>query len=139
MKTCDAALRRYYWQVRQYIPGAPRLKKNVLEEIKGSVALYRVENPNADFAQIQAHFGTPLQIAAAYVENLGTAELLNRLRAQRRITRIVAGAMSAALILWAVGVTTVVIHDLHNNPAFVVEEIGEYPPGYVVVDECGGE
>ena len=89
-----------------------------MEQIEDRVRDFLEQNPDADLAQLQTAFGDPQIIAAAYVENTGTAEILRSLRIRRRIVTIVVAAVTAILLSWAVMVTwaTISLSNSTNNP-----------------------
>ncbi len=101
----DPALRRYYREVRGWLPGTRKMKREILDQVRSSIEAYLEEEPGADMAGVEARFGSPQAIAAASVEARDTGELLRDLRIKRRIVSMVAGVLAAALILWA-GVVT---------------------------------
>ena len=67
MTTLEPALRQYYREIRSYLPCSRKHKDRILNEIRTNILQYLEENPEVDFAGIQAHFGSPKTIAAAYV------------------------------------------------------------------------
>ncbi len=93
-------LKAYYRQIRGWLPCGGRLRKQMMQEIKATVEGYRAERPEADFSALQAHFGTPQQIAAAFVDEMGTEELLRALRVRRRIMKIVFLFLLLILIIY---------------------------------------
>lgn len=101
----DPALNHYYKEISSWLPCSKKLKKQIIGQIQSCVEDYLAQKPDTDIAQLKNHFGDPQTIAATYVENTGTAEILKDLRIKKRIVRIVAGVMATILILWA-GVVT---------------------------------
>lgn len=101
MKINDPALKRYYKAINSWLPCSRKLRKQIIGQIQNCVEAYLEQNPDADITQLKNHFGDPQTIAATYVENTGTAEILKDLRIRRRIVRIVAGVMAVMLIMWA--------------------------------------
>lgn len=101
----NRAAERYFQQVKSWIPCAGKMKKDVLTQIWDEIGGYLEENPDAGEADLRQRFGTPQQIAVAYVGEVDGSELLRNLRLRRRIARIVAGAAIAATLMWAVAVT----------------------------------
>ena len=80
MKKIKWQLRRYYWEVKSFLPCSRKLKKRCIADLKANVEGFLEQNPQAGFAAIQERFGTPRQIAAAFVEEADTEQLLRRLR-----------------------------------------------------------
>lgn len=110
MQNLNAALRRYYRTIRSYLPCSNKLKRKVLNEIQGNVDAYLIEFPDADIAQIEARFGTPQAIAAAYVNDMDTKELLYALRIRRKITTSITVCIMLFLLLWGVTVGAAYVH-----------------------------
>lgn len=104
----NAAVRQYLREIRSWLPCSCRLKRGILDRIKNTIADYLEENPNANYAEIKARFGTPQQIASTYVDEMGTGELLRDLRIRKKILRCVAVAAMLIVALW-VGVLTYLI------------------------------
>lgn len=101
MNKNERALKRYYKEISCWLPCSRKLKKQIIGRIQYCVEEYLEQNPDADIAQLKNHFGDPQTIAATYVENTGTAEILKDLRIRKRIVRIVATVMVFILIMWA--------------------------------------
>lgn len=95
-------LKHYYRQVSAWLPCGGRLKKQLMSSITATVDGYLAEHPEADFAALQAHFGSPQQIASAFVDEMETEELLNALRIRRKIVSIIFGCIIAILAIWAI-------------------------------------
>ena len=102
MKKNNCALRRYYREIRSFLPVSCKQKNRVIADLRNSVEAYLDANPEADMQEIQTHFGTPNSIAAAYVDNADTADLLRDLRIRKRIVAIVvAGVLLVVLAIVA--------------------------------------
>lgn len=100
MNSLDRSLNHYYRQVKSWVPCSHKPKTTLVTRLKESVQTYLEANPEADFPQIQAHFGTPETIATAYAEEMGTDKLLQDLRVRRKVVATVAGTMAVVLALW---------------------------------------
>ena len=119
----DRALKRYYKAVRGWLPCSQKLKKQILAQIQDSVENYLEQNPEADPTQLQAYFGDPQTIAAAYVENTGTAEILKGLRIRRRVVTAVTAALVIALVLWGSVVTWAAMKTHRNINGYGIQRI----------------
>lgn len=109
-------LKKYYRQVGSWLPCSGKMKRDIMERIRASITAWLDDHPAADIAALVAHFGTPRQIAAAYVDNTATDELLKALRVRRRIVGIVTACAAVIILLWACVVTAAYI-DAHNSAA----------------------
>ena len=94
-------VQRYFRTIRSYLPCSRKLKKRIINEIEISVNSFLGDHPDATIVDVRARCGEPQNIAAAYVDDMNTPELLHALRVRRKvITGIVAGII-AALLMWA--------------------------------------
>lgn len=119
MNSRELALRRYYWTIRSYLPCSGKLKKQILMEIRTNISHYLEEFPEAEFSQIEGRFGTPQSIAAAYVDDMNTQELLRALRIRRRIVKFIICSLLLVLIAWAGAVGYVTTKAVANYPGNV--------------------
>lgn len=117
------ALGAYCRAVKSWLPCDRKQKRSILEKSRLDVAGYLEENPAADMDAIQARFGTPQAIAAAYVDDMDTAGLLHSLRIRKRIVTLVAGTMAAILLTWAGVVTWAVVDEINSKDAVIVDTI----------------
>lgn len=108
-------LNAYYRQIQGWLPCGGKLKKQLMMNIVATIEDYRVEHPEADFAALQAHFGTPQQIASAFVDEMGTAELLNALHTRRKIIKIVLLCAAAIVAIWGIAVLSLWIIGLQDT------------------------
>ena len=96
----DSALKRYIRSISDALPCSMRAKKQIISQIRESIVVYLQENPEADLATVQAHFGTPQEIAASYVNEQDTSTLLHKMSIQKKVLAIVAGVMAAIFLMW---------------------------------------
>lgn len=121
----DAVLRRYLREVKGWLPCGGKMKKELLGKIGGTVSGYLEENPEGDYAALVCRFGTPQQIASAYVDEIETPELLHSLRIRRRIVKIVSGTALVVVILWVGVVAASFAYNVINDNGYYVDEITE--------------
>lgn len=95
------AVRRYLREIRGWLPCSGKMRRVILERIENTVLEYLIENPETSYEELTEQFGVPQQIAASYVEEMGTNELLRDLRIRRRIIGTIAAAAIAVVVLWA--------------------------------------
>lgn len=126
MKKIKWQLRRYYWKVKSFLPCSRKLKKRCIGDLKANVEGFLEQNPQADFAAIQERFGTPRQIAAAFVDETDTEQLLRWLRIRRWVVAAISVVTIAALIVLGVLYYrgTKVIDETFGG--YIVEAIQDY-------------
>ena len=96
----EKTIRRYCRAVGSYLPCARRQKRQLLRDLRQRLEEYRDEHP--DETSPEERFGTPQQVAAGYVDDMDTTELLQALRYRRRvITAVVSGILAALVVLTA--------------------------------------
>lgn len=100
MGSNSSAAKCYIRSVSGALSCTGNMKKRIVSQIRDSVEEYMQENPNADLAMVQAHFGTPQEIAASYVDEQDRSVLLKKLSIRKRILAIVAGVMAVILLMW---------------------------------------
>ena len=101
----NRSIKKYLRRVRSMLPCSRKMKKRTMEQIRKEVTLFLTDHPEADYNAVISHFGEPETIAAAYVESMGTAEILRKLRIRRRIVSAVAIVLAFVVITWATFVT----------------------------------
>lgn len=120
-------IHRYCRKIRSWLPCPAKEKNAILAQIKINIADYQNQNPDADFAAIAAHFGTPQSIASSCVDLMDTGELLRRLRIRRRITAIILILAAIILVTWAGTVIWAIIREIINTNGYGITE----PPTYI--------
>ena len=127
MNLTTIRLCRYYRQIRSYLPCSRRLKNHIMDEIRSNIAGFLEENPGASLAQVEARFGTPQAIAAAYVDDMDTQELLKALHIRQKITTIVTACVLIILLMWGITVLSAFIHAYGTTTGYIESYITENP------------
>ena len=89
-------VKRYLRQVKSWLP----CRKKIIDEIKSNLLSFCVETSNSDYPSIVERFGTPQQIAAAYVDEQDTVTLLEDLRIKHKIMKWVSFVLAIILATW---------------------------------------
>lgn len=108
-------LKQYYRQIQSWLPCGGKIKRQMMASITANIEGYLAEHPQTDFAALQSHFGTPQQIAATYVDDMDTAELLGAIHNRRRILQSVIRGVTAIVAIWTVVMLIVLIVGLINE------------------------
>lgn len=125
MKNHKSIIRQYLRTVSSYLPCSHRVKKHILNEIEGNMNAYFEENPEANYNQIEVRFGSPQGIAAAYVDDMDTQELLRTLLIRKKVKTAIIGCLFSIVLLWAIGVSYIMIHEVTHFPGTVYIDSGE--------------
>ena len=125
MGNLDAALKRYYRSIRKDLPCSYKMKKIIMQQIQESVGLFLEQNPDADFAAVQLHFGEPQIIALSYIEDENAPELLQKMHIKKRILAIIASAVALALVMWMAVVAWGIISEQQTKEGHIIVDIIE--------------
>jgi hypothetical protein len=121
----DAALKQYYRSIRSELPCNWGQRNRILRQIRESVDNYLEENPDADFAAIEAHFGNAQTIASSYIDVQDAPELLRKMRIKKRVTAIIVGAVAVVLLIWGAAVVWAMIDVGDSNDGGIEVIVGE--------------
>ena len=102
----NAQVRRYLREIQGCIPCHGKAKYEILRKIKGMIRAALSDAPEMSYEMLVARFGTPQQIAASYVDELDTPELLKKLRMRNKIIAIVCATAAIILAIWVGVVVT---------------------------------
>lgn len=126
---------RYYRRsVFRLLPCARRQKRHILSGFDAALNDYIGAHPNADYAELQAHFGSPETVAASYVESAGAAELLRSLNTRRRVTAWIVTALTLMLVSW-VGLVTWGAVKMQREPGYyTLSDPIELPEDTIIIN-----
>lgn len=96
------------------------MKKPLLDTLRAQAEEYITDG--GDAAALEQRFGTPQQVAAAWVDEMDTSELLAELHIHRRIVMVVALALAAVLVIFT-GVLVWQQYMIHKDLSGWNEEI----------------
>ena len=117
----NRSAKKYLRRVRSVLPGSARMTKQIMEKIRSEVSSYFEEYPQADYKDLSSRFGDPETIAASYVESMGTAEILKKLRIRKRIISAVAVVLILISIAWGATVTWAIhSYEIENGSYTIV-------------------
>ena len=129
-------IKKYVCAVSSFLPCSGKTKKPWLDAIRAQVEDYIAQG--GDPAALAERFGTPQQVAAAYVDEMPTAELLAQLHIRRRVVTTVVLAVVAALAVYA-GVLLLQLHIIHQDLSGWSEKTVTEVESWTVNDSQGGE
>lgn len=84
-------VRRYVRAVSGFLPCSGKVKKPLLDALRAQAEEY-IEG-GGDAEALEQRLGTPQQVAAAWVDEMDTSELLAELHIHRRIVMVLAAAL----------------------------------------------
>ena len=120
----NSIIKKYCRAIKRALPCSRGMKAKITEQIAESVEQFLATNPNATYADVEAAFGTPLQIATAYLEEADSVKLSHELKLKNRIVRIFSVVMLIALLLFAVTLAIVIHADYSSDNGYITTEFG---------------
>ena len=129
-------IKKYVCAVSSFLPCSGKTKKPWLDAIRAQAEDYIAQG--GDPAALAERFGTTQQVAAAYVDEMPTAELLAELHIRRRVVTTVVLAVVAALAVYA-GVLLLQLHTIHQDLSGWSEKTVTEVESWTVNDSQGGE
>ena len=105
-------IRRYCRAVGSYLPCSRKQKRQILENLRQRLKECCDEHPGE--ATPEEQFGTPQQVAAGYVDDMDTMELLQALRFRRRVLTILTAGILAVLAIFVIALC-VQLYDFHQS------------------------
>ena len=118
-------LKKYYRSIRRCLSCPGKMKNRILDNIRQSVSAYLEENPTADFAAVQQHFGTPQQIAAACIEEMTAPEIVKNFKVKKTVITIVCTAVALALLMWGITLGIALIENYNSAHGFYIVYVEE--------------
>lgn len=120
-------LKKYYRNIRRCLPCGNKLKRQIMDSIKTQVNSYLDESPSVDFTSVQQHFGTPQQIAAAYIDEMTSSEILKKIKVKKAVITITCAAVAVIVFIWLSAVSTALTNafiqsDGYYDVSTVIEE-----------------
>lgn len=109
---------RYVRAVSGFLPCSGKVKKPLLDALRAQAEEYIADG--GDAAALEQRLGTPQQVAAAWVDERDTSELLAELHIHRRIVMVV--ALAAVLVIFT-GVLVWQQYMIHKDLSGWNEEI----------------
>ncbi len=93
--------KKYIRRVSLKMPIIGARKKQFLATLRDEVDEYLAENPQADYPQLEARFGTPEDISADFIVQMPSWEINRRFRIRNRIIAIFAVIALLIAIIWS--------------------------------------
>ena len=114
---------RYLLEISFYLPVRWKQKKQILGKIRCSIESYIFEGDYVSYRQIRSRFGDPQQIAIAYLSEMTTEEVLEKVKQKQFIVRTVLAVVIVVMILWAVYQARQLINFWDDTNGYMIVEI----------------
>ena len=106
-------IRKYLHNIKRLLPATANVRNKIVDMIRNALLAKSLEAPEKDISEIIKDFGSPEEVAASYIEEMGTAEILKGFGKKNRILTIITVGVIGVFILIALALTIALI-DAHN-------------------------
>lgn len=114
----NKAIRKYCARISGCLVCSRREKRRMLDQIRRMCRDYLSEFSGADYDALVARFGTPEQIAGAYVDEMEPVAVLDGFRLRRRIVSTVAIGMAAVVMIWMLAVGGALVNEVKHADGY---------------------
>lgn len=90
----------YCRTVSAFFPSATPGKRKLLRELRAQAKAFLAEHPTGGYDELVARFGSPEQVADAYIAQLDSGKLVRSIRFRRICVRWAAAALTVLLLLF---------------------------------------
>lgn len=94
-----------------------------MERLASSVRDFVSEHPRVGYHEIVARFGTPEQVAGAYLSELDSAELMDELSARNKIVRIAFVTALTMILMWVGVISFAYVRNQNQTNGYFTEQI----------------
>lgn len=122
MNKQNKLLKRYYQNIRRWLPCSGKIKKSIIQRIDSTIQDRLALNPTCNLSDIEQWFGTPQQIAATYIDEMDMQDLLRSLRIRKRVLKIILIAVTVMVSVYIAAITAAFINELDNASGQIIEE-----------------
>ena len=123
MRKRNPDVRKYIRRIKQELPAMNREGKQMQRMLRQNVYAYAEEEPDVSYAQLVARFGSPEEIAAAYLSEQNSGTVKEAVRVRKKILTIVLAVAIFIVLLWSAYMV------------YVYKTIKEIAGGTIVVGE----
>lgn len=116
-------LKTYYRDIRKALPCGWLHSRRLMKDLRGSIAEFLQESPNATFQEVTDRFGSAQQIAESYGEQLPPEKLRKSISIRKRIVAIIAASCAVAVMGWLIYLTYVTIELQNRGPGYIIVDI----------------
>lgn len=117
----NKTMKLYIKNVKCQIKTSSQQKRHLLYDLKININNYISEHPNATYTDLEAEFGTPLDISESFYDSLDATEIKHQQNYKKHIILIIIifCIICAFAFIWH-------HHKLNRDlPAYTIEEIDE--------------
>ena len=114
MKQLDQRAAAYCRRIGRKLPFGGQRKQDYLQSLQEDVGRYLSAHPWAKPEELAETFGTPEQIAVAFLSEMDDKEIYLRISARKRVVRLVFSGLVLALLLLSAALVYMILRNEHD-------------------------
>lgn len=123
MCTIEKEIEKYLSEIQNNLVGNSKAKKNIIEEISGSVYDFAEAKGINDISEIYEHFGTPEEMAQTYLSQADPKKIAKAVRIKKAI--VIGVIVALVLVAASLLISLMDAHKSYNNEKNyeIIEEV----------------
>ena len=114
MKQLERRAAAYCRRIGRKLPFGGQRKQDYLQSLQEDVGRYLSAHPWAKPEELAETFGTPEQIAVAFLSEMDDKEIYLRISARKRVVRLVFSGLVLALLLLSAALVYMILRNEHD-------------------------
>lgn len=114
---------RYFRQVKRRLPVGGIHRKEFLANIKKSIEVYAAENPDTTLSNYYERFGTPNEIAVAFLSEMPYGEINSKMQRGRMAFAVAVCIAVVSVIALSVTISYVITHNVNSHYGYITDKI----------------
>lgn len=102
MHTMEKYVKEYAAKIRKTFPKYGKREKMYVRHLLTGVQEYTLEHPIHSMDELENVFGTPAEVISSYWNEMDSAELVQKMRQNDRIRKLIYSGIAVAIIVWLV-------------------------------------
>ena len=132
MKQLDRRAAAYCRRIGRKLPFGGQRKQDYLQSLQEDVGRYLSAHPWAKPEELAETFGTPEQIAVAFLSEMDDKEIYLRISARKRVVRLVFSGLVLALLLLSAALVYMILRNEHDMDGhFIITQACGYLQGRI--------
>lgn len=132
MKQLERRAAAYCRRIGRKLPFGGQRKQDYLQSLQEDVGRYLSAHPWAKPEELAETFGSPEQIAVAFLSEMDDREIYRRISARKRVVRLVfSGLVLALLLLTAALVYMILRNEQDMDGHFIITQACEWLQGRI--------
>lgn len=114
---------RYFRQIKRRLPVGGIHRKEFLANIRKSIEVYAAENPDTMLSDYYERFGTPDEIAVAFLSEMPCGEINSKMQRGRMAFVVAVCIAVVSVIALSVTISYIIKHNANSHYGYITDKI----------------